>query len=140
MTLLELATRMNEEQIRPEIEIFDLSHIHGARRLVDSGLMSERPHVQFVLGVRNAMPADEHLRQWLAEGMTGCQFARLIAQERDRVVRVTFPSLASPDDVTRVFQHRLGSCPLVTATTFALERSECEVDDANTTRPQNRSR
>lgn len=57
----DLATRMKEFGIAPEIEIFDLSHIHGARRLIDAGLMSTRPHVQFVLGVQNAMPADEHL-------------------------------------------------------------------------------
>jgi uncharacterized protein (DUF849 family) len=29
--------------------------------LVDAGLMSDRPHVQFVMGVKNAMPAEEHL-------------------------------------------------------------------------------
>lgn len=57
----ELATTMHGHGIRPEIEIFDLSHIHGARRLVEAGLMDERPHVQFVLGVRNAMPAEEPL-------------------------------------------------------------------------------
>ena len=57
----DLATRMRDNQIAPEIEIFDLSHIHGARRLIDAGLMSERPHVQFVMGVQNAMPADERL-------------------------------------------------------------------------------
>ncbi len=57
----DLATKMQVNGIRPEIEIFDLSHLHGARRLVDQGLMDERPHVQFVMGVQNAMPADEHL-------------------------------------------------------------------------------
>lgn len=57
----DLATRMKENGIAPEIEIFDLSHIHGARRLIDAGLMSDRPHVQFVMGVQNAMPADERL-------------------------------------------------------------------------------
>jgi len=57
----DLAAKMREHRIRPEIEVFDLSHIHGARRLVDQGLMDERPHVQFVMGVKNAMPADEHL-------------------------------------------------------------------------------
>ena len=57
----DLATRMQQNAILPEIEIFDLSHLHGARRLVDAGLMSERPHVQFVMGVANAMPAHEHL-------------------------------------------------------------------------------
>ncbi len=57
----DLATQMRGFGIRPEIEIFDLSHIHGARRLIEAGLMDERPHVQFVMGVQNAMPADEHL-------------------------------------------------------------------------------
>src|SRR3712207_2935878 len=31
----DLATKMRDNGIRPEIEIFDLSHIHGARRLVE---------------------------------------------------------------------------------------------------------
>lgn len=57
----DLATKMKAGGIRPEIEIFDLSHIHAARRLVDAGLMDDRPHVQFVMGVKNAMPAQEHL-------------------------------------------------------------------------------
>ena len=57
----DLAGRMKEDDIRPEIEIFDLSHIHAAKRLIDEGLMNSRPHVQFVMGVKNAMPADEHL-------------------------------------------------------------------------------
>ena len=57
----DLASQMHEFGIRPEIEIFDLSHIHGARRLIDAGLMHESPHVQFVMGVKNAMPAEEHL-------------------------------------------------------------------------------
>ncbi len=57
----ELATKMREFGVVPEIEIFDLSHLHGARRLADAGLLSETPHVQFVMGVKNAMPAEEHL-------------------------------------------------------------------------------
>jgi 3-keto-5-aminohexanoate cleavage enzyme len=57
----DLAGKMKENDIRPEIEIFDLSHIHAAKRLIDEGLMNSRPHVQFVMGVKNAMPADEHL-------------------------------------------------------------------------------
>ena len=72
-TLVEdLAGKMKANGARPEIEIFDLSHIHGARRLIDKGLidkglMDERPHVQFVMGVQNAMPADERLLDILLE-------------------------------------------------------------------------
>jgi 3-oxoadipate:acetyl-CoA acetyltransferase len=57
----ELATRMQAFQVRPEIEIFDLSHLHGAKRLIEAGLMNDRPHVQIVMGVKNALPAKEHL-------------------------------------------------------------------------------
>ena len=57
----DLASRMHQFNVRPEIELFDLSHIHGARRLIEAGLMGERPHVQVVMGVKNALPAEEHL-------------------------------------------------------------------------------
>ena len=57
----DLAAKMQAHAVRPEIELFDLSHIHGARRLIDAGLMDERPHVQVVMGVKHALPAEEHL-------------------------------------------------------------------------------
>jgi len=57
----DLAARMREHGVRPEIEIFDLSHLHAARRLVEAGLIGEAPHVQFVMGVKNALPAEEPL-------------------------------------------------------------------------------
>lgn len=57
----ELATKMRKHGIRREIEVFDLSMIHGARSLADRGLIDDHPHVQFVLGVKNALPAREHL-------------------------------------------------------------------------------
>jgi 3-keto-5-aminohexanoate cleavage enzyme len=33
---------MKQFGIAPEIEIFDLSHIHSAKRLIDAGLISPR--------------------------------------------------------------------------------------------------
>lgn len=36
--------------------------------------------------------------------MTGCQFAKLIAQKRERIVAATFPGLASDIDVSRLFE------------------------------------
>ena len=57
----ELACGMRANGVRPEIEIFDLSHLHGARRLLDEGLIDDHPHVQVVMGVRNALPAEPHL-------------------------------------------------------------------------------
>ena len=33
--VIDLATKMLDNRLAPEIEIFDLSHLHGARRLVE---------------------------------------------------------------------------------------------------------
>ena len=57
----DLATKMRANGVRPEIELFDLSHIHGAWRLIEAGLMDERLHMQVVMGVKNALPAEERL-------------------------------------------------------------------------------
>ena len=63
----ELASKMKLHGVKPEIEVFDLSHIHGAKRLVDAGLMDRHAHLQFVLGVKNAMPALERLLRVMVE-------------------------------------------------------------------------
>lgn len=57
----QLAAGMRQHRILPEIEIFDLSHLYGMRRLMDAGLINDRPHVQFVMGIKNALPVEEHL-------------------------------------------------------------------------------
>jgi 3-keto-5-aminohexanoate cleavage enzyme len=57
----QLAATMQQHRILPEIEIFDLSHLYGMRRLMDTGLINDRPHVQFVMGIKNALPVDEYL-------------------------------------------------------------------------------
>ena len=60
-----LAAQMKEHGVLPEIEVFDLSHIYGARRLVDLGLINDRPHVQFVMGIKNALPAEARILDFL---------------------------------------------------------------------------
>ena len=65
--IIELATKMQQFHVKPEIELFDLSMIHGARNLIDLGLMAENAHVQFVLGIKNALPAREHLLDMMLE-------------------------------------------------------------------------
>lgn len=53
-----LAAEMLAYGVKPEIEAFDLSHILKAREMADSGLLAGTPYVQFVMGVKNAMPVD----------------------------------------------------------------------------------
>ena len=60
-----LAAQMKEHGVLPEIEVFDLSHIYGARKLADLGLINDRPHVQFVMGIKNALPAETRIVDFL---------------------------------------------------------------------------
>jgi len=53
-----LAAEMRKHDIKPEIEAFDLSHILKAREMADKGQLTGTPYVQFVMGVKNAMPVD----------------------------------------------------------------------------------
>ncbi|NCQ25116.1 MAG: 3-keto-5-aminohexanoate cleavage protein [Rhodobacteraceae bacterium CG17_big_fil_post_rev_8_21_14_2_50_63_15] len=56
-----LASEMLRHDVKPEIEAFDLSHILKAKEMWDKGQIADRPYVQFVMGVRNAMPADREV-------------------------------------------------------------------------------
>jgi uncharacterized protein (DUF849 family) len=48
---------MLEHDIKPEIEVFDLAMLYNAASLVKKGLLKDPPHVQFVMGIPNALPA-----------------------------------------------------------------------------------
>ncbi|UWQ74091.1 3-keto-5-aminohexanoate cleavage protein [Leisingera sp. M658] len=53
-----LAAEMITHGVKPEIEAFDLSHIHQAGRMQADGRLKGPLYIQFVMGVKNAMPAD----------------------------------------------------------------------------------
>ncbi|WP_108385618.1 3-keto-5-aminohexanoate cleavage protein [Yoonia sediminilitoris] len=53
-----LASEMRTYNIKPEVEAFDLSHIHQAVAMNKDGRIPGRLYVQFVMGVKNAMPVD----------------------------------------------------------------------------------
>ncbi|MBD3678855.1 MAG: 3-keto-5-aminohexanoate cleavage protein [Rhodobacteraceae bacterium] len=54
-----LASEMLKYDVKPEIEAFDLSHIHQAVKMSGDGRLKKPLYVQFVMGVKNAMPADK---------------------------------------------------------------------------------
>ncbi|MDB6179874.1 3-keto-5-aminohexanoate cleavage protein [Paracoccus fistulariae] len=56
-----LASEMITHDVKPEIEAFDLSHILQAAKMHQDGRIKDRPYVQFVMGVKNAMPADREV-------------------------------------------------------------------------------
>lgn len=59
-----LAVEMVTHEVKPEIEAFDLSHILKAHEMWKKGLISDLPYVQFVMGVKNAMPADREVFEY----------------------------------------------------------------------------
>jgi uncharacterized protein (DUF849 family) len=60
-----LASEMLKYEIKPEVEIFDLAMLYNAANLVKKGLLLPPPHVQFVMGVPNAMPVRRSILEFL---------------------------------------------------------------------------
>ncbi|MEN8833947.1 MAG: 3-keto-5-aminohexanoate cleavage protein [Pacificibacter sp.] len=82
-----LASEMLTHGVKPEIEAFDLGHIVQATRMAADGRLKGPLYVQFVMGVKNSMPADEPIfdfyietlkrlapdAQWCAAGIGAAQ-------------------------------------------------------------------
>ena len=56
-----LAAEMLKYGIKPEVEAFDLSMIFQAAAMQKAGKIKGALHVQFVMGVKNAMPVDQEV-------------------------------------------------------------------------------
>jgi 3-keto-5-aminohexanoate cleavage enzyme len=83
-----LAAEMLKYDVKPEVEAFDLSHIVQAAAMARDGRLRGPLYVQFVMGVKNAMPADERIfdfyietvkrlapdAQWCAAGIGAAQY------------------------------------------------------------------
>jgi uncharacterized protein (DUF849 family) len=60
----DLAAKMHQYGVKPEIEVFDLSMLYTAFDMVERGELTGPLHVQFVLGIKNAMPADREVLEF----------------------------------------------------------------------------
>jgi 3-keto-5-aminohexanoate cleavage enzyme len=63
----QLAKTMLENDVKPEIEVFDLAMIYNTANLVSEGLLKPPAHVQFVFGVKNALPARKDILEFEVE-------------------------------------------------------------------------
>jgi uncharacterized protein (DUF849 family) len=63
----DLAAGMLAHDVKPEIEIFDLAMLYNAAKLVADGLLKPPVHVQFVLGIPGALPADREVLEFELE-------------------------------------------------------------------------
>ena len=57
----QLAAAMREHDVKPEIEVFDLAMLYNAIDYVREGAIEPPLHVQFVLGVKHALPAERDI-------------------------------------------------------------------------------
>ena len=64
-----LAGEMQRFDIMPEIEAFDLSHILQAQAMHARGALFGKLYVQFVMGIKNAMPADKDVFDFYVQMM-----------------------------------------------------------------------
>ena len=62
-----LSSEMLEYDIKPEIEAFDLSHIFQAVKMAGDGRLKGPLYIQFVMGVKNAMPVDKDVFDFYVE-------------------------------------------------------------------------
>ena len=62
-----LAAEMIAHDVKPEIEAFDLSHVFQAASMAADGRLRGPLYVQFVMGVKNALPADRAAFDFLRE-------------------------------------------------------------------------
>ncbi|HEX6142179.1 MAG TPA: 3-keto-5-aminohexanoate cleavage protein [Geminicoccaceae bacterium] len=62
-----LASEMLAHDVKPEVEAFDLSMIFKAVEMAKNGQIRAPLHVQFVMGVKNAMPVDRPTLEFYIE-------------------------------------------------------------------------
>jgi uncharacterized protein (DUF849 family) len=60
----ELAGKMKQYGVKPEIEVFDLAMLYNAVNYANAGLLVGPLHVQFVLGVKHALPAERDILEF----------------------------------------------------------------------------
>ncbi len=62
--IADLAAKMRQYKIKPEIEIFDLAMLYNAVDMSERGEIKGPLHVQFVLNVKNALPARREILEF----------------------------------------------------------------------------
>jgi len=61
----DLARSMLDNDVKPEIEVFDVAMLYNARAMADRGLLKRPCQVQFVMGIPNALPVRRKLLECL---------------------------------------------------------------------------
>jgi uncharacterized protein (DUF849 family) len=62
-----LAQTMLENGVKPEVEVFDLAMLYTAAELAAEGLLRRPVHLQFVFGLKNALPPRREILEFEVE-------------------------------------------------------------------------
>jgi 3-keto-5-aminohexanoate cleavage enzyme len=87
--MMELAARMIELGIKPEVEIYDTGHLGMMMNLVKKGLLLEPLQVSFVMGVRGGMAGDPTLLAYLVRELPPGTSWQVIAVARANLPMTT---------------------------------------------------
>jgi 3-keto-5-aminohexanoate cleavage enzyme len=92
--LREMAALMVARNIAPEIEIFDIGHLHFVKTLIAEGLVKLPTYIQFVFGPPGALPPDPRILPLLIEHLPkGAEWA-ISAQTTDHQTHLALEMLA----------------------------------------------
>lgn len=73
-----LLPMFEEHGTKPELECYDVGHLHNTKHFVDRGLVETPIHIQFVMGIHGGISADhDHLQHMVAtaERLFGDEFS-----------------------------------------------------------------
>jgi len=87
--MMELAARMIELGVKPEVEIYDTGHLEMMLYLVHKGLLVEPLQVSFVMGVRGGMKGDPTLLSYLVRELPEGTSWQVIAVARANLPMTT---------------------------------------------------
>ena len=76
--LEQILPMFEEHGTKPELECYDVGHLHNAKHFVDRGLVETPVHIQFVMGIHGGISADhDHLQHMVqtAERLFGDEFS-----------------------------------------------------------------
>jgi len=113
-----LAKTMLAHDIKPEIEVFDLSMIYSAANLAAKGLLKTPVHVQFVMGIPNALPARRSVLEFMIKELadvlpgatwTAAGIARHQAEVSDWALELGGHSRTGLEDNVKADSNRLAA-------------------------------
>jgi 3-keto-5-aminohexanoate cleavage enzyme len=88
--LRDMAKRMKQLGVKPEVEIFDVGHLHGVSTLISEGLLDAPYMMQFTLNLPGGLPADMLLLPLLISRLPAGSEWAFSTQTKDHQMYLTF--------------------------------------------------